>query len=328
MANIIPGVGIPNVPPNFTRKSVPEHLWKGHYAEQEHATIKAVHNAWKDNHWGTRNTHDGNATRAELDWVIVNEPRRSNFYRVYWWEMQEGGSINNPHPLIDRMSDRLLQSFRDYIENNGGVWSRGIMEVSNPVWGWPEYFDNRTSSNRPVNEGLEEEDEGEGEEEGNGEDKEEEEGNGEGNDNDNGNGDDSNNGNGPIIEPTPLPPPPPPPVPPCISSPTSLCLSNNRFRASILWADTQGNTGEGKSYLITPDTGAFTFFNDDNLEVVVKVIDGRTVNGYWWVFYASLTDVEFKLSVQDMITGRAVVYYNNQGNMASRGDTAAIRGVD
>jgi hypothetical protein len=33
------------------------------------------------------------------------------------------------------------------------------------------------------------------------------------------------------------------------------------------------------------DTGYFWFFEDTNVELVVKVLDGRAINGHTWVFY-------------------------------------------
>jgi hypothetical protein len=50
----------------------------------------------------------------------------------------------------------------------------------------------------------------------------------------------------------------------------------------------------------------------------------RPVNGHFWVFYASLTDVEFTLAVTDTTTNRTVTYHNPPYHMASHGDTAAF----
>lgn len=72
------------------------------------------------------------------------------------------------------------------------------------------------------------------------------------------------------------------------------------------------------------DTGAFWFFDPDNLELVVKVLDGRPVNGFFWVFYGSLTDVEFRLTITDTVTGRQRVYDNPAGHMASFADVRAF----
>ena len=54
---------------------------------------------------------------------------------------------------------------------------------------------------------------------------------------------------------------------------------------------------------ITPDTGAFWFFDPENVELIVKVLEGCSVNGSWWVFATGLTDVEVELVVTDTTTG-------------------------
>jgi len=57
---------------------------------------------------------------------------------------------------------------------------------------------------------------------------------------------------------------------------------------------------------------------------VVKVLDGRPVNGRWWVFYGALSNVAYRLTVTDTETGETAVYDNPSGSFASRGDTAAF----
>jgi hypothetical protein len=58
--------------------------------------------------------------------------------------------------------------------------------------------------------------------------------------------------------------------------------------------------------------------------MLVKVLDGRKVNGHWWVFYAALTNAGFKLHVTDRMTDETVTYDNPLGEFASRGDTEAF----
>ena len=63
-----------------------------------------------------------------------------------------------------------------------------------------------------------------------------------------------------------------------------------------------------------------------NPEMLVKVLDGRPVNGHWWVFYAALTNVGFTLHVTDRMTGETMGYDNPLGTFASMGDTEAFDG--
>ncbi len=45
------------------------------------------------------------------------------------------------------------------------------------------------------------------------------------------------------------------------------------------------------------ESGAFAFFTPSNVEVTVKILDGRAINGHYWVFIASMTDQPFVATV-------------------------------
>lgn len=113
-------------------------------------------------------------------------------------------------------------------------------------------------------------------------------------------------------------------VEPCVASDTVLCLNQGRFRVAVNWKDFSGHTGVGRTHELTSDTGAFWFFAPENLELTVKVLDGRPLNNRFWVFYGSLTSVEFTLEVTDTETGRQKVYRNPSGHFASAGDSDAF----
>lgn len=51
---------------------------------------------------------------------------------------------------------------------------------------------------------------------------------------------------------------------------------------------------------LTGQSGYFWFFDSGNVEVTVKILDGRLVNGHYWVFVASMTDVPFALTLNDL----------------------------
>ena len=75
---------------------------------------------------------------------------------------------------------------------------------------------------------------------------------------------------------------------------------------------------------MTSDTGYFWFLQSTNVELVVKALDGPGFNGRRWIFYGSLTDVEFTMTVRDTTTGQVKTYFNASGKMASVGDTSAF----
>jgi len=100
---------------------------------------------------------------------------------------------------------------------------------------------------------------------------------------------------------TPPTTPPPPVEPgPCVEGTTTLCLTGGRFRVETRWRTPQGGTGLGMARPLTDDTGTFWFFNPENLEVVVKVIDA-CIDPFdrFWVFAGGLTNVEVTLTVTD-----------------------------
>jgi ELWxxDGT repeat protein len=112
----------------------------------------------------------------------------------------------------------------------------------------------------------------------------------------------------------------------CVAGDTTLCLGGTRFALEVSWRDFEGRTGVGRAQPLTADTGTFWFFDPANLELIVKVLDARAVNGYYWVFYGALSNVEYDLTVTDTETGASRTYHNPAGTFASNGDTEALPG--
>jgi len=112
----------------------------------------------------------------------------------------------------------------------------------------------------------------------------------------------------------------------CQPGPTALCLNNGRFKVEVQWKDFSGHSGTGKTLPLTADTGAFWFFDAANVEVVIKVLDGRGANGKFWVYYGALSNVEYTLTVTDTATGAVKTYHNPSGTFASAGDVNALPG--
>ena len=109
----------------------------------------------------------------------------------------------------------------------------------------------------------------------------------------------------------------------CSPSGHSLCLDGNRFRLDLQFADPlTGGPGTGNPVPLADDSGALWFFDPSTPELVAKVIDGSAVNGHFWLFFASLTDVEFDLTVTDTQTGAQRTYHNPAGTLASQADTS------
>lgn len=62
-----------------------------------------------------------------------------------------------------------------------------------------------------------------------------------------------------------------------------------------------------------PDTAAFHFFSPSNLEIFAKILDGRSINGRFWLFFTGLSDVAYDVVITDTQTGESRTYSNEQG---------------
>jgi hypothetical protein len=132
-----------------------------------------------------------------------------------------------------------------------------------------------------------------------------------------------------------LPPAPRPPAaqtapaprsatsPACTATPATLCL-HGRFQIGVSFANGANLLGVGQVIPATYDSGYFWFFAPGNLEIAVKVLDGTAINGHFWVFAASLSNVQFAITLTDTVTGEVRVYDNPPGIMRSFGDTSAF----
>jgi hypothetical protein len=112
----------------------------------------------------------------------------------------------------------------------------------------------------------------------------------------------------------------------CSPSDGALCLNASRFRLQLSWKDGSGRTSAGHAVPLSGDTGYFWFTSPANVEVVVKVLDARGLNGHFWVFYGALSNLGYTLTVTDTQTGATKSYTNPPGRFASQGDTAALPG--
>lgn len=111
----------------------------------------------------------------------------------------------------------------------------------------------------------------------------------------------------------------------CVPDADTLCLTPDRYRVTVAWRDQRsGDTGVGHAIPGTSDSGYFWFFDPANVELVVKVLDARVVNGFVWVFFGALTDVEYTLTVTDTETGESQQYFNPPGNVCGQADVTAF----
>lgn len=105
-----------------------------------------------------------------------------------------------------------------------------------------------------------------------------------------------------------------------------LCLHDGALRASLEWIDPRtGAPRLGIAVPLTDESGYFWFFHRDNAEVVLKILDGRPVNGRFWAFVGGMTDVELTLTVDSsLFPPNQWVYEKPFGVVESIADTRGI----
>jgi PKD repeat protein len=125
-------------------------------------------------------------------------------------------------------------------------------------------------------------------------------------------------------------------VQPVVVTPVDLLQLNNRgnhpFSIKLTAADQRtGRTGPGQAI---PQNDLFGFFslpaltsNPENPEVFVKILDGTSINGEYWVFYGHLTDLVYDLTVTEVATGIAKTYHKDAGNSPGGFDTSGFHAV-
>ena len=110
--------------------------------------------------------------------------------------------------------------------------------------------------------------------------------------------------------------------PVCVPGGSILCLQGGRFRVSAAFGPDEEPAVAAP---LTDDTGNYWFFSPENLEVMVKVLNGCGLNQRWWVFSSGLTNVGVTLRVEDLETGRTWVNIQPPGQTYQpRLDTAAF----
>ncbi len=113
----------------------------------------------------------------------------------------------------------------------------------------------------------------------------------------------------------------------CVPGNTELCLDDSRFLVEVEWQDFEGNVGSGKVVATdSPNSGLLWFFSANNWEMLIKVLDGCSINDHYCVFSAATTDVQYTLRVTDTESGEVSIYQNALGNAAAAiTDTAAFQ---
>ncbi len=106
---------------------------------------------------------------------------------------------------------------------------------------------------------------------------------------------------------------PPTLLPSCVGTSTLLCLHHGRFQVQAAWRTAQGAAGTAAAFQATDDSGTFSFFSGNNLELVTKVVDACGLVQKVWFFASGLTNVGVDVTVTDTFTGQTRTYHNPVG---------------
>jgi len=85
----------------------------------------------------------------------------------------------------------------------------------------------------------------------------------------------------------------------CVESDTVLCLHEGRYEVTVEVTANSETTPAKVARPRTDDSGLFYFFDRNNWEMLLKVLDGCKENQHHWVFAATASDLPIRLVVRD-----------------------------
>jgi len=104
--------------------------------------------------------------------------------------------------------------------------------------------------------------------------------------------------------------------PPCSASTVNALCLQGRFQISATFRTaTAPGPSDGTAHVVVagPNSGIFWFFSSDNWEVMVKAINGCSLNSQYWIYSAATTDRFYRLNVFDTVHFVNKVYFNYAG---------------
>jgi hypothetical protein len=112
----------------------------------------------------------------------------------------------------------------------------------------------------------------------------------------------------------------------CVEDAETRCLQEGRFEVKAAYLTAQGDQGPAKVVPGgTDDSLNMWFFNQNNWELLVKVLDGCANNNHYWVFIGGTTNAGVSLRVRDTVNDVSKVFENPIGvNYLTVTDTAAF----
>jgi PKD repeat protein len=111
---------------------------------------------------------------------------------------------------------------------------------------------------------------------------------------------------------------------------TLRLIASHPFTVKLTATNQHGGNTQSAG-LAFPQNDLFGYFSlpgatgdPNNAEVFVKILDGRGLNGQYWVFVGHLTDLIYDLTVTEVATGHSKTYHKDEGDRKSFSDTAGF----
>ena len=104
----------------------------------------------------------------------------------------------------------------------------------------------------------------------------------------------------------------------CVPDAWTVCLLGGRFEIKVNWEDYQHVHRDALvASAGTPESALFYFRQPANWEFLIKIIDGCSLNGKYWVYFAAATDVGYVVTVRDTQSTAPPREYTNTLGTAS-----------
>lgn len=112
---------------------------------------------------------------------------------------------------------------------------------------------------------------------------------------------------------------------PCVPAPTRLCLYNGRFVVELRFQNDAGVEELARAFAHGERAGYFAFGDQNDVEAAFKLLDGRALNGRFWLFSTTLTSRRATLTITDTLDGTVHAFTKPEGPPSSFIDMSSLR---
>ncbi|MEO8504563.1 MAG: hypothetical protein ABI609_11745 [Acidobacteriota bacterium] len=106
----------------------------------------------------------------------------------------------------------------------------------------------------------------------------------------------------------------------------SANLLGGRFRARVISLGPDGRRSPARAVLGGGETSLFSTADRGAVDVAVRVVDGRAVNGHFWLAYGALTTAEVEIEIVDLATGNGRRFAKPVGSSGGALELEALSG--